>query len=223
MKNFLSIIFFIGIINASYAQDKKVYWTGGGEMIFSFVDANDGQQDWGSIIRFSPVLNIQTIANYDVSEKFGLFSGINIRNVGFIADTEPGVRMKYRTYNAGIPIAIKVGNLDGLMVFGGYEFEFPFVYKEKRFENEKKVDVTTIWFSKRNSSTMHSLFAGVQFPYGTTLKFKYYLSNFFNQDYRAVDENGQTVTPFANYQANIFYISLSFHLFYNDEFYYNSF
>lgn len=161
MKKLLVIIFFFAALGYSNAQDKKFYWTGGGEWIFSFVDGTDGTQDWGSVLRFSPVFNVQSFANYDFSENFGFFTGLAVRNVGFIADTEPGVRMKYRTYNLGIPAAIKVGDMDGFMFYGGYELEIPFVYKEKRFENEEKVDKATIWFSNRNSTVMHSLFAGI--------------------------------------------------------------
>lgn len=206
----------------SQSQDNKVYWTGGGEWIFSFVDASDGQNEWGSVMRFSPVFNFQTMANYDLSEHLGIYSGLAVRNVGFIADTEPGTRKKYRTYNLGIPIGIKIGNMDRMFLFGGYEFDLPFVYKEKTFENEEKTDKAVIWFSDRNSTTMHSLFAGVNFPFGMSLKFKYYLSNFFNQDYSAVID-GTSTMPYENVEATIFYFSLSFKVFEGKEFYYKEY
>ncbi len=67
---------------------------------------------------------------------------------------------------------------------------------------------------------MHSVFAGIQFPYGTSVKFKYYLSNFFNRDYKGVDKNGQAVNPYTNYEASIFHFTLSFRLFDRGEFEY---
>ncbi len=67
MKKLLVIIFFF----AALGFDKKFYWTGGGEWIFSFVDGTDGAKDWGSVLRYSPVLNIQSFANYDFSAKAG--------------------------------------------------------------------------------------------------------------------------------------------------------
>jgi len=54
------------------------------------------------------------------------------------------------------------------------ELEIPINYKEKTFINEEKDDKTNIWFSGRVPLIDHSLMAGIQVPYGATLKFKYY-------------------------------------------------
>jgi len=55
--------------------------------------------------------------------------------------------------------------------------------------------------------------AGIQFPYGANLKFKYYLSEFHNQDYM----NGAGVKPYAGLSSHVYYFSLSFFLFKNTE------
>jgi len=55
----------------------------------------------------------------------------------------------------------------------------------------------------------HSVFAGVQFPYGVSLKFKYYLSEFFNQDFT----EGDGSQPYKGLKANVFYFSISTSLF----------
>jgi hypothetical protein len=68
----------------------------------------------------------------------------------------------------------------------------------------------------------HSLMAGVQLPYGATLKFKYYLTNFFNKDYTASDDQGVPYKPYENLDVNVFYFSLSFGLLKNADFYYNN-
>ncbi len=79
--------------------------------------------------------------NYDPVRLFGLFSGIGVRNVGYIYDdyTDPDTgdkeKKKFRNYNIGIPLGIKIGNLERLFVYGGYEIEFPLAYKEKTFQN----------------------------------------------------------------------------------------
>lgn len=39
--------------------------------------------------------------------------------------------------------------MQGMYVYGGYEFEMPFNYKEKRFENDEKVSKFNTWFSSR--------------------------------------------------------------------------
>ena len=49
--------------------------------------------------------------------------------------------------------------------------------------------------------------AGVQLPYGATLKFKYYLTNFFDEDFTENDGQGGTYKPYENVNVNIFYFS----------------
>lgn len=60
--------------------------------------------------------------------------------------------------------------------------------------------------------------AGVQLPYGATLKFKYYLTNFFNKNYTRSDGS----KPYENADYNVFYFSLSFALLKNADIYYNN-
>lgn len=202
----------------SVAQDKSTYVTTGSEWIFSFGGTNsDGP------VRFSPVVNFQVMVNKDLNEKFGVFTGFALRNVGFIWDDPNNVnyRYKFRTYSIGLPVGIKIGNMNGAFVYGGYEIEMPINYKQKLFIDEKKVDKFNVWFSNRVPNFHHTVFAGFQFYRGMNLKFKYYLTNFHNRDFVANDlVNGGTFKPYENLDSNIFYISLNFSLFRNKEFYY---
>jgi hypothetical protein len=118
---------------------------------------------------------------------------------------------------------VKLGNLNGRFLFAGYELEIPIHYKEKTFEDEDKTDKKTIWFSDRVNVFNHSVMAGIQLPYGATLKFKYYFTNFFNKDFKASDPNnpGEQYKPFEDFNVNIFYVSLNFGLLKNVDFYYN--
>jgi len=211
------------------AQDSKFYTTSGGEMIFSFASIDDNGSETGNIMRWSPVFNFQNMANYDVSNNFGFFTGLNIRNVGFIYDnykapgSETSVKKKFRNYTLGVPVGIKIGQLDKVFVYGGYEIEFPLNYKEKTFENEKKTDKFNVWFSNRVPAIYHTFLVGFQFPYGANLKFKYYLTNFHNKDYTETLSDGTQVKPYEFLNANVFYFSLSFNLFKNSEMYYKSY
>jgi hypothetical protein len=128
--------------------------------------------------------------------------------------------MKHRTYNLGVPIGFKIGNLDKAFLFGGYEFEIPIVYKEKTFVNEDKQDKTTIWFSNRVNTWNNTVFLGVQLPAGLSVKFKYYLTNFFNKDYESTT-SGVTTKPYANSDYNVFYFSLTANLFKGTDFEYS--
>jgi len=53
-----------------------IYTTSGGEIIFSFASIEQGGNETGSILRFAPVLNLQSFVNFDVTDKAGFFSGI---------------------------------------------------------------------------------------------------------------------------------------------------
>ena len=196
---------------------KSWYFTSSGEWIFSsaILDVGPDGNDQGSIIRFSPVFNALGMANHDFSEHAGMFIGLGVRNVGFIYDVpDSEFRYKFRPYNLGVPVGLKFGDMDGGMVYLGYEMELPFNYKEKEFQNEKKEDKFNVWFSDRTEPLMHTLFLGVQFKYGTSLKFKYYLTNFHNTDFTET-KDGVTTKPYAGLNANIIYVSLSFGLFGN--------
>lgn len=202
---------------SAFAQDKKIdiYSSLSTEMIFSFANIDNQGSGEGNIIRWAPVINPQWMINFDMNRTFGLFSGLAVRNVGFIyenpADSN-GAKYKYRTYNLGIPVGIKLGKLNNFLFFGGYEIEFPFVYKEKKFVNENKEEKNVNWFSGKVEPVQHSLMAGIQFPFGATLKFKYYLSNFHKQSYHYTS-NGQQVYPYKDLNANVFYFSLAWNVF----------
>ena len=202
--------------NLIFAQEHKtkIYSSFGLEAIFSFAILDNDGDDQGNIMRFAPVINPQSMINFDFNNVFGLFSGMAIRNVGFIYDNpDDGNRYKYRTYNLGIPAGFKIGKLDKMLFFGGYEIEFPFAYKEKVFINEVKEDKFIVWFSDRVEPVQHSFLAGIQFPYGPVLKFKYYITNFHNRDYVA-NVDGTMIKPY-DFESNIFYFSLAWNLFAN--------
>jgi hypothetical protein len=211
----LLINFSINSFAQSPAGGNSFYTTSGGEIIFSWAEVTKDSLSCDVITRFSPVLNLQFFLHRDLSQHFGVFSGMCIRNVGFIFDdpTTVNTRYKARTYTLGIPISLKAGKMDGFFIFGGYEIEFPFNYKEKKFVNEDKVEKNTSWFSDKTPSIYHSFFAGFQTPFGTQIKFKYYITNFFNKSYVAADENGDRFNPYANIDAKVFYVSLSWQLF----------
>jgi hypothetical protein len=213
---FLILSLFIGISLNAQQKNTKVYGSFGCEMIFSFAKIDNQGYDQGNIMRWAPVINPQGMLNIDFHNVFGLFTGLAIRNVGFIYEPpqDPNyAKYKYRTYNFGIPVGFKIGKLDKFLFFGGYEVEFPFVYKEKKFVNEDKVDKTVIWFSNRVEPVQSSLMAGIQFPYGIDLKFKYYLTNFHRRDC-IIMVDGVETKPY-DFKSNIFYFSLAWNLFTN--------
>ena len=203
------------------SKSSKPYVTTGGELIFSFANFEQNGNSESTSLRFSPVFNLQVMLNQDMSKKFGLFTGLALRNVGYITNDyiDPSnnliYKKKFRSYNLGIPLGFKVGDLDKTFFYGGYEVELAVSYKEKTYDGGDKIDKITGWFSDRVELFQHGFLAGIQFPYGANLKFKYYLSEFHNRDYT----NNAGIKPYAGLKANIFYISLNFFLFRNFELY----
>lgn len=203
------------MVVSAFSQYSKPYYSVGGEMIFSWADMTDQGQEANSLMRWAPVFNLQSFVNSDMSPHFGIFSGLAIRNVGYIYDnyrdpvTDNIYKKKFRTYNLAIPAGIKIGNLSKMFFYGGYEIEFPFVYKEKTFDDGDKIDKITGWFSNRTESFQHGVLAGIQFPEGINLKFKYYFSEFHNQDF--TDSAGNK--PYGGLESHVFYFSLSYAMF----------
>ncbi len=194
-------------LNAQSKADK--YILSGGELIFSFADVGSG---YDNIIRFSPVFNAQSWRVYDYGN-FGFFHGLAIRNVGFIAEqANTNVRIKYRTYNLGIPVGIKMDFSPSLGLYAGYEFELPFNFKQKTFVNESKEQKFNSWFSDRTPTLAHGLFVGFQFASGMHVKFKYYLNSFLNPEYEEIVD-GNTVRPYEDLDVNVFYFAISFNIF----------
>ncbi len=238
MKTKLAFLLFLPFLSFSlFSQETSTYSTGKfyvsgeGEMIFSFADIQSPEGvNIEQNMRWSPVFNLAGHFNYDLSENFGLNIGIALRNVGFIIkgdnlvldgliDPEDDIdRIKFRTYNAGLPVGFKIGDLDQdrpLFLFAGYEFEIPLHYKEKQFDGNNK-DRSTDWFSNKTQDFQQSVFAGIQFRQGMSIKFKYYLTEFFDSDYSVLTETEtgeELVRPFENFNANVFYFSLEWYPF----------
>lgn len=208
-------LFGLSVAVAQNTDTKKVYTTSTGEWIFSFGDIEVNGESESPVVRFSPFFNQQFVVHYDPTNFLGVFAGASIRNVGFIYDQSETIRKKFRTYNFGIPVGLKLGVMDKGFAYGGYEIEFPFNYKEKTFEDNTKEKFNE-WFSNRVPSYYNTFFVGVQFPKGLNVKFKYYLTEFFNRGFtETVTVNGieQQVMPYAGLNVNNFYVSISFQLF----------
>jgi len=214
MKSILYVLLFVAL---PLMAQKKTYSTTGGELIFSFASGDINGASISNTVRFSPFFNLQTIVHHDISEKFGFVTGFSIRNVGFIFDHPDSGNIYYKTrnYTLGLPIGLKVGRSEGRFIMAGYEIEFPFAYKEKKFINDEKQKFDE-WFSSRTPPIYHTLFFAIGLVEGTQLKFKYYLTNWFNKDYTAADGS----KPYADINANVFYISLSFQILRGTSFYY---
>lgn len=215
MKNtFLLLGTLLFMVTAGFSQS-RFYNTYGAEMLISGARIVDHGNEANAVIRFAPVINIQTNLNTDINEHFGLYGGLTLRNVGYAydqckdPDSENIDKKKFRSYNIGIPSGLKFGNLSKFYVFAGYEIELPFAYKEKTYRDEVKINKTITWFSDRQQRIQHGFMIGAQLATGANITFKYYLSEFHNQDY--VDADGYK--PYDQLKSNIFYLSIGYMMF----------
>jgi hypothetical protein len=234
------IFIFIGLINIPLLA-QHVYPVTSGELIFSqsnasftqaFLDQYPGAGLSGNNVRFTAFFHLGQYIHCDFTDNIGFFSGLGVRNVGMITDETlptnvytPGVEIQYENYNIirrqymlGVPLAIKLGSFKNhVYFFGGGEYEMAFHLKEKfwtgSFDRSGPKTKSMEWFSSQTPTFLPSVFAGVQFPRGINLKFKYYLTDFLNTDYK-VSTNSNEGSPFSisdltRYKSSqLFYFSL---------------
>ena len=222
MKKIILITMLVaGLFSLSNGQD--IYTSSGGEMICQMSQADRGGNSISTNLRWTVFLHVGQYVNFDFGKNFGLYTGLALRNVGFIMNenrshgTGEELRLEkhiYRTYNLGVPLAIKFGSLDNhLYFFGGAEYEWQFQFKHKYWpsgngsRSNEKVKYTA-WFTDEVRYFVPSVFVGVQFPGGINLQFKYYLQSMLNQDYK--NSSGDKIYEDLNVQ--MFYISLSYRI-----------
>jgi hypothetical protein len=219
------ILMFVSI-NARGQVD--IYRSGGGEIIFSGADVqfDNGSAvlDVNSRMRFTLFLHIQQWANFDINNNFGFLAGASIRNVGMIVEDyyqnvgfsniddthqnwNKNTKIKRRSYALGFPVGIKIGDFDkNYFFYAGGEYEWMFHYKQKQFIDDNKTKFTQ-WNSPRVNTWNPSLFAGMQFPGGFNLKFRYYMKDFLDTSFRGEDF-GQEVDYSQFKSSGIWYISV---------------
>lgn len=228
MRNLLLLIALTFITSISFAQN-KIYTTSSGEVIFGFSDAAYNQPGIppspalpnnnvsGSItdaMRFTIWFHLGYYFHYDFNNNFGLYTGITNRNIGFITkeaaskETTDLVKWKRRSYTAGIPLALKFGSFDNdFYFFAGGQYEMFYHYKEKEFLPSGKRKYTE-WFSDRVNMFIPSVFAGVTFKKGLSIKFTYTLNDMMNKDYSYSDATGATIFPYKHMDSKLLYVSV---------------
>jgi hypothetical protein len=212
-KSLLSVTIIIAIslipVNA-----QKMYNTVNWEMLFQWANVDlAGSTIVSRPVRFTAFFNLGSYYHLDFTNNIGLYTGLAIRNVGFIYDEDIPQKTIRRSYTLGLPVALKLGSFkDHLYFFGGGEYELLFHYKGKRWMSNERSGPKikeTAWFSDKTERFVPSVFAGVQFPGGVNIKFKMYLGDFLNRSYVGPDLGQQNVS-FANFtQLDLYYISLS--------------
>ncbi len=164
-----------------------------------------GYSEYGTL-RFSYILNLGFTFNYNISRHFGVYTGIDIKNIGFIEKVS-ATTIKRRTYNLGAPIGVRIGNMRAkrAYLFMGGGADLALNYKEKQFviRNQKSPKFNE-WFSERTPMIMPYMFAGFAFNRGITIKAQYYPNNFLNPGF--ITNAG--ATPYYGYDVQLFMVSV---------------
>lgn len=181
---------------------------GGNGPLLSFGNVKEGGEGIHNVPRFTMFFNLGSNYNYDFSNNFGIFTGLNIKNIGLITKNDTA-KLKRRVYTLGVPLGFKIGNIrDGFFVFFGGEYDLAFNYKEKLFYQGDKKKFNE-WFSDRTPTFMPSVFAGFRFDPGFGIKLQYYPNNFFNKDFSQT-VNGVKTFPYQDLEADMFFVTLSY-------------
>jgi hypothetical protein len=140
----ISILFvaFLCLQISAFSQDKptnKMYGVFESKTLFQLGLLEDSAgNSITPVLRFAPFANYTLQAHKDLGNKFGVYTGIGIKNVGFISrDNTNDVTVKSRAYCLSIPVGLKFGNLkEDRYLFLSGEFLAQFDYKEKVFTND---------------------------------------------------------------------------------------
>lgn len=202
------------IMFGKYPKHREgVYVTHGGDgPLLSFASMKENGEHMRNIPRFTLFLNIGSNFNKDFSKNFGVFTGINLKNIGLISKPSDSLKLKQRVYTLGVPLGFKIGDLTNgsFFFFAGGEIDMAVNYKEKQFVDGDKVHKFNEWFSDRTPLLMPSFFAGFRVNPGFGLKVQYYPQNFFNTDFKTKDKSGNAVYPYRNLEANMVFVTLGY-------------
>jgi hypothetical protein len=203
----------VRMVFGEYPRDRKgVYASWGGDGgILSFADMRNNGEHVRNIPRFTVFANVGTNFNYNFNNSFGIFSGLNIKNIGLISKENDSLKLKRRVYTLGIPIGFKIGDVKrgNFFFFAGGSYDLAFNYKEKQFINGDKRHKFNEWFSDRTPLLMPSVFAGLRFYPGFGLKVQYYLKDFFNREYSET-VNGVKQLPYRNLEGKLFFVTINY-------------
>lgn len=186
---------------------RKSYITTGfeGNILSTATLEKNGVSDGLTTPRFTTFFHIGANYHYDFSNNAGIFTGLGIRNIGFIEKyTAVDSTVKRRIYGLTVPLVVKFGqDMRRNYFFAGAEGTMAIHYKEKGFVKRNDKVKKSEWFSKRTPLFHPSLTAGYYNTY-FYVKFNYYLNNFLNTEY--VDKG--SVKSYEGYKVNL--ISMTF-------------
>jgi hypothetical protein len=198
------LLFYGSRIATAQSYDYKNYIS---DFIFSSAWVDSDPSTVNPKLRFSLFYHTGLQRHYKFNNAIGFYTGFSIRNIGFISE-ENDTTFRRRTYNLGIPLALKLGKLSEFkFLFLGAEAEYAFHFKEKTYLGGNKILKSSDWFSQRNEPFQLSVFTGYSINKHTEVILKYYVTPFLNTNYF---KGGTPI--YADKDVHIFYVSLNIKL-----------
>lgn len=193
---------------------RKLYWGNDLDgMIFSAARMDPKFSGQSQAVRFSLFLNMGFTYNYNFCKSFGIYTGLGIKNIGYIEKQELAISKaeqttKRRVYTIGMPLGIRIGKMDKRdYFFAGGGLDLAFHYKEKQWVGSRSSKIKfSEWFSSRSETFLPYVFVGFGI-HGTTIRFQYYPGSFMNQDYTE-NFTGLPVKPYAGQKVNLMLLSI---------------
>ena len=175
-----------GSYSWSKSRNKSITFTSGIESsLIQFAQAELKNKSLTTIPRYSYFFNTGFDVNFKIDNNIKIFTGLNVKNLGFIYKLNDSIRYKHRVYTFGAPFGFKIHSNDNKVIFKtGIDISMAFNYKMKKFVNDDKTKFSE-YFSNRTSLFFPSLFAGLS-VHGVSVTANYYLNNFFNPLHPAV-------------------------------------
>ena len=169
--------------------------------ILQFANFTNNSKSVTTIPRYTFFLNGGIHANYNISNTFRAFTGLDFKNIGLIDKYSDTLKVKRRMYAIGAPLGLKIKIKQKLKLKIGADFNLVFNYKEKVFINADKKSKFNEFFSDKTPLFYPSIFAGIIID-KISLSANYYPNNFFNFDYKF----------YSKMEAKLFTISVGVHL-----------
>jgi len=119
--------------------------------------------------------------------------------------------LKQRVYGLGVPLAVKLGNMDKrAYIAAGAEGEYFFNYKIKYYINKEKHKSNT-WFPDQVNAFNPSLFLEYRMKSGLYFRAKYYLLDFLTSQ-AATKLTDSISVPGYSATSKLFYISFGLNI-----------
>jgi hypothetical protein len=201
-------IFICLILLAFSGKGQSSYPVSQTDLILSLGNMNSTAVSSSPVVRFSGFLNHEWQLHFDFNKTIGLYTGLGLKNIGMINHFDDhGINFKQRAYAIGVPLALKLGSMNGqtYIVLGG-EANIMTQYKQKFLYDNTKTKQSE-WFSNKVNFFNPAVFFQFKFMKSQIITVKYFLRDFLRYQAGGLQLPDGTVVSDYGQSSKLFYIS----------------